>query len=283
MVYPEVTTGNFLKVRGVLSISKSFTRPQVGAMFADTIEGYLISGESTYIPKWHSYYAIRVEFVAIYRAKTYNFVVTDNWVQLTKQRYSGSNYNGMLNPLAPSGEADLMNGIDQIYCKKIAREYTVQAFQCRIMSDPIPIPPAYIQESKGGGFIFDSPDAYTRADTIPDTPYVLAATMWNGETFTEINKNYPNPLYPDASMRVYTASDGGIGIDMSGLTVPGRKDYYGGSYFLDGYYALRKTERVTIPIRYVGTILVPVTDILYSGNESNAPDWAKVITEEDFR
>ena len=282
MVYPEVGIGNFLKVRGVLSISKSFTRPQVGGLFKDTVNGYLISGSGTYIPEWNSYYAIRVVFVAIYRAKGWSLSVTDDWMPITTSRFNGNNYYGLLNPLAPAGEEEVSGDIDRVYGKKIVGSYSVRDFQCSIMSNAVPIQPKFVEESKGGGFIFDTPDSYSRADTIPDTPSILATTMWNNERLTSLNYSYPNSMYPDARLRVSALEDGGIALTMSGLTVLASKNYYGGSYFYDGYYSLQKTERVTLEIRSVGTFNVPVTDILYSGNESDAPEWAKTISDSDF-
>lgn len=284
MVYPEVGRDDFVKVRGVLAISKSFTRPQVGALFKDTVTGYLIEGSSTYMPEWNSYFAVKVVFVAIYKYRGSNIEIVDDWLPLTTTRYQGGYYTSRLNPLAPGGEDDSSGAIDKTYGKRIASKFNLEDFRCQVMYDGIPIPPLFVEESKGGGWIFDSPDAYTRADTVPDMPNVLEATLWNMQTFTGLG-SYPNPMNPKASLRISQHESGGIVLAMSGLTVPATKYYYGGSYFYDGYYSLRKTEKVTLeisPIPSIGNLQVPITEILYQGMESDAPDWAKTITDSDL-
>ena len=282
MVYPVISRANYLKVRGRMTISKCYTRPQVGGMFKDTVTGYLISGESSFLPEWVSAYAISVTFIAIYRAKGGYLTVSDDWFEVTSGKYEATNYNGYFNPLAPASEGDLPLHLDSVYGKKIEGEFTVPQFQCSIMSEPIPIPPYYIHESKGGGFIFDTPDSYSMVETIPDAPSVLGATMWNGERMTQIAHSYVNPMYPDASLYISSYTTGGIGISMYGLTVEATNKYYGGSYFYDGYYSLKKTERTTLNIRSTGSVRIPVTDILYAGMEEDAPDWAKTISDRDF-
>ena len=282
MVYPEAGIGNFVKVRGVLAISKSFTRPQSGAMFKDTVTGYLIEGSSTYMPEWNSYFAVKVVFVAIYKYGGSNIEIVDDWIPLTTSRYEGGYYTTRLNPLSP-GMDEEFDAIDRTYGKRITSRFDLVDFRCQVLYDGIPIPPVFVEEFKSGGLIiYDSPDAYARIDTVPDTPSVLAATMWNSETFTEMNHSYPNPLYPEASLRIYQHESGGIVLAMSGLTVPATKIYYSGSYFLEGYYGLWKTERITLKISEVGVLQVPITEILYQGAESEAPDWAKTITDRDL-
>ena len=280
MVYPEAGIGNFVKVRGVLAISKSFTRPQSGAMFKDTVTGYLIEGSSTYMPEWNSYFAVKVVFVAIYKYGGSNIEIVDDWIPLTTARYEGGYYTNRLTPLAP-GMDEEFDAIDRTYGKRITSRYGLVDFRCQVMYDGIPIPPLFVEESKGGGWIFDTPDAYTRADTVPDMPNVLEATLWNIQTFTELG-SYPNPMNPKASLKISQHESGGIVLAMSGLTVPATKYYYGGSYFYDGYYSLRKTEKVTVKISSVGNLQVPITEILYQGAESDAPDWAKTITDRDL-
>ena len=282
MVYPEIGMGNFVKVRGVLAISKSFTRPQVGGLLKDIVTGYLIEGSSTYMPEWNSYFAVKVVFVAIYKYAGGNIDIVDDWLPLTTTRFQGGYFTSRLNPLAPGGEDDSSGAIDKTYGKRITSRYGLVDFRCQVMYDGIPIPPLFVEESKGGGWIFDTPDAYTRADTVPDMPNVLEATLWNMETFSEMNHSYPNPMNPEASLRISQHESGGIVLAMSGLTVPATKYYYGGSYFYDGYYSLRKTEKVTVKISSVGNLQVPITEILYQGAESDAPDWAKTITDRDL-
>ena len=282
MVYPEVGRGDFVKVRGVLAISKSFTRPQVGGLLKDIATGYLIQGSSTYMPEWNSYFAVKVVFVAIYKYAGGNIDIVDDWIPLTTTRFQGGYYTSRLNPLAPGGEDDTSGAIDKIYGKRIASRFTLVDFRCQVFYNGIPIPPLFVEESKGQGLIFDSPDAYTRADTIPDTPNVLAASLWNIETFTELNRTYPNSMYPEARLRISQHESGGIVLEMSRLPVPATRYCYGGSYFYDGYYSLRKTERVTLTISSVGNLQVPITEILYQGSEKDAPDWAKTITDSDL-
>ena len=36
------------------------------------------------------------------------------------------------------------------------------------------------------------------------------------------------------------------------------------------------------PIPSIGNLQVPITEILYQGMESDAPDWAKTITDSDL-
>ena len=286
MVYPEAPGGNYLKVHGFLYISKSYTRRQVSELWEKSIPAttYLIEGENTYIPAWSSHYAVSVEFVAIYKAKTMTLRVSDYWFPITSPKYSGKNYYGTLNPLAPDSDEDDSGHIDETYGKRIDGPFTVQAFECRVRSNPIPIIPRYVEEAKGGGFIHDSSDSYTRVETIPNMPEILEATYWNGEHLTQLNYGYEHPLNTGMGLRIASHDMGGISLNLYGIKVSATKNYYGGSYFYPDYYGFKRSQPMVLEIGSVGTLRVPITDILYSGaSQNSAPEWAQTILPDDFQ